>query len=185
MAVEPLSGWAKRLSEMNQSTSPPAGAKELADFYGDMADKVEGVGGKPGIFTFNRAVFIAALDGFPPDPSAPSWALRVSDAWQKACAASIITPATVTNAAWTASVKDVLTVPIGAATIITLSAAKVKLQTDLIASATVFKGNSDQGIIKFASAFREATLLFQFLTIGLVLAPPGAPVPLPIPTAAK
>jgi hypothetical protein len=171
---------------MQPANSQVAGAQNLADFYGDMADKVQGVGGSPGIFTFNRALFVSTLaPGFTPDPSAPSWAAKVAAAWQTACSASIITPGTVVNPAWTASSVDVLTAPIGSATIITLGAAKSTLQAGLIASASSFKGNTDAGQEAFAKAFLDATKAFTFLTIGLVLAPPAPPFPLPIPTSAK
>ena len=73
MALDPLDAWYKRLLQNKPVNSPAAGAKNLADFYGDMADKVQGVGGSPGIFKFNRALFVATLaPGFTPDPSAPS-----------------------------------------------------------------------------------------------------------------
>lgn len=186
MALDPVDAWVKRLLQMQPASSPNAGAQNLADFYGDLADKVEGVGGAPGIFTFNRSLFVATLaPGFSPDPSAPSWASKIASAWETACGASIITPGTVANPAWTASSVDINTVPVGSSTIITLSAAKSKLQSGLIASANAFKGNPTAGQEAFAKAFLDATKEFQFLTIGLVLAPPAPPFPLPIPTPAQ
>lgn len=186
MALDPPKEWENRLRAMAQSQSLSAGAKELADFYGDMGDKVQGLGGSPGIFTFNRAVFQAQLMalGFAPNPSAPGWAAILSTAWLNAVNLSTVSPGTVPNPAWTASGVDVLTVPIGSATIITASAAKAKLQASLIASANAFKSNSDDGIFKFAKAFHDATKEFTFLTIGLTLVGP-APVPTPIPTGAE
>ena len=186
MALDPPKEWEKRLRAMAQSQSIPAGAQELADFYGDMGDKVEAIGGAPGIFTFNRPIFIAQLIalGFAPTEPPAVWANIVSTAWLNAVNLSIITPGTVSNPAWTASGVDVLTVGIGSATIITAAAAKAKLQSGLIASASAFRSNSDDGIFKMAKAFHDATKEFTFLTIGLQLVGP-APVPLPIPSSAK
>lgn len=186
MALDPVDAWVKRLLDNKPVGSPVAGAQNLADFYGDMADKVEGIGGSPGIFKFNRALFVSTLaPSFLPDPSAPSWAAKIANAWQVAVAASSITPGTVTNPVWTASAVDVLTVPTGSATIITLGSAKGLLLSGLIASASSFKGSPEAGQKAFAKAFLDATKAFTFLTIGLVLVPPAPPIPLPIPTSAK
>ena len=170
---------------MAQSQALQAGAKELADFYGDLGDKVEAEGGTAGIFTFNRAVFAAQLIalGYSPTLPAPAWAAILSNAWGNAVKASIITPATVSDPTWTASGVDVATVPIGSATIITASTAQAKLLSSLIASAAAFKSNPDDGIFKFAKAFHDATKEFTFLCIGLVATP--TPVPTPIPKGAK
>lgn len=186
MAIDPPNQWEKRLRAMAQSKSLPAGAKELADFYGDMGDKVQGVGGSAGIFTFNRAIFAAQLIalGFAPTQSPAVWANIVSTAWLNAVNLSIIAPGTVSNPTWTASGVDTNTLPIGSATIITSSAAKAKLQSGLVASASAFKSDSDDGIFKMAKAFHDATKEFTFLTIGLTLVGP-VPVPTPIPTKAQ
>lgn len=186
MALDPLDAWVKRLNQMEPVNSQGAGAQNLADFYGDLADKVEGIGGTPGIFRFNRGLFTANLaPGLIPDPSAPSWSSKIANAWLAAVGASSITPGTVSNPAWTASGVDSQTATTGSATIITLSAAKGILQTGLIASASAFQSNTDAGQVTFAQAFLNATRAFTFLTIGLVLAPPGPPIPLAIPTPAK
>jgi hypothetical protein len=185
MALDPPDKWVKRLLEMKQSSSSATGAKELGDFYSEMADKVQGVGGRPGIFKFNKAVFAAQLSsGFGPEASAPKWANSVATAWLAAVNASTITPATVPNSAWTASSVDVQTAPTAAATIITANAAKAQLQAGLIASSNAFKSGSDEGMEQFAKAFHDATKSFVFLTVGLV-ATPASPVPLPIPTSAE
>jgi hypothetical protein len=186
VALDPVDKWKDKLLGMGPANSPADGAKSLADFYGDMADKIEGVPGAPGIFTFNRAMFASQLMsmGFNPDPSAPSWANTISTAWQAAVGVSVISPGTVNNPTWTASGSDVLTVPVGTATIVTLPLAKAALQAGLVASASSFQGGTDNGILKFAEAFYNATKQFQFLTIGLV-ATPGGPVPVPITTPSK
>lgn len=180
MALPPLEAWVDRLRQLQPVNTQQLGAKNLADFYGDMADQVEGVGGSPGIFTFNRSLFVATLaPQFIPDPSAPSWANRIADAWQVAVASSVISPGTVINPAWTASVVDIQTAPIGSATIITLSAAKSVLKAELIKSAGQFSNDTESGLVAFAKAFREATKAFTFLTIGLAI--PGTPLPIPTP----
>ncbi len=176
MALDPLEAWVKRLSQMKPTDSKEAGAKNLADFYGDLADKVEGQGGSPGIFRFNRELFVATLTpSLAPEESAAVWATNIANAWQTAVAASVITPGTVVNPAWVVSGVDVLTLPLGSASIPTLSTAKETLQAGLIASA------GDQEA--FAQAFLDATRAFTFLTIGLTVGEP--PVPLPIPTPAN
>jgi len=187
MALDPLDKWEKRLLSMGQSKSVVAGSKELANFYGDMGDKVQaGAAGKEGIFTFNKEIFATQLMsmGFGPEPSSSVWAAAVANAWNNAVGLSIIKPGTVSNPIWTASSVDSLTLPIGSATITTASAAKGILMAGLIASSPAFKTDSKKGIKLMAKAFYDATKLFSFLTIGLVITP-GGPVPAPIPTEAK
>lgn len=180
MALDPLDIWVERLLQMQPKDTKLQGAWNLANWYGDLADKVEATGGSVGIFTFNRPLFVSTLaPGFNPDPSAPSWAARLASAWEIACKDSKITPATVPNGAWTQSAVDVLTAPKGAATIITLSQAKNLLENKLIASATAFAGDPDAGHKAFAKAFRDATLAFIFLTIGIAIL--NTPVPIPLP----
>lgn len=192
MSLDPLSDWTARLLAMPQVDTPLLGATNLADFYGDLADKVEADspdGSSVGIFTFDRITFATTLVGlgFGPDAST-AWAGKIATAYSTALATSVITPGTVTSAAWTLSTVDTLTAPTGAATITSIAAAAASLETDLIASNALFQAGTittpseaDSSIEDFANAFRKATLLFEFLCIGIAAGAPPTPVPLTFP----
>jgi hypothetical protein len=185
MPLAPLADWKARLLQMQPANDPFTGAMNLANFYGDMADNVMAMGGHKGIFTFNRALFAATLAPMLSPADSPAvWANNLSTAWQVAVAGSIIAPATVTNAAWLVSTVDVLTVPLGAATIITLSAAKAMLYSGLSSSQSTFSSQIPEGQEAFAKAFRDATLAFKFNCIGIA-GTPISPVPLPLPLGAQ
>jgi hypothetical protein len=180
-----LQAWQDRLMQMSPAKDPISGALNLANFCGDMIDNVQASGGHTGIFKFNRPLFTATLAAsFAPTASPSVWATEISVAWQAAVSASIITPGTVTNPAWLISFVDVNTLPIGASTIITLSIATNTLKNALVTSQSTFTNSVPDGSKAFAKAFRDATLMFKFLCIGIA-GTPVSPVPLPLPLGAQ
>ena len=183
--LDPLSTWKDRLLQMKPTSTPIDGVTNLANFLNEMMNKVQAIGGHQGIFTFNKALFLATLTPtLVPTGSASVWSAAVATAWQTAVAASIITPATVSNPAWLISSVDIMTLPIGASTIVTLSAASMSLKSALASSQSTFSGNVSSGQEAFAKAFRDATLMFQFLCIGIG-GTPISPVPIPLPLGAQ
>lgn len=193
MALEDLDSWKERLLAMPSVSTSIEGAQNLADFYGDKADKVQADspdGSSEGIFTFNRSVFVVQLiaQGFGPSSSA-DWIPKISTAYEMALKASSISASTVTNSAWTATGnKDTQTKSTGIEVITTISAAKGILEAGLISAENPFLSGgiqnpddmSDSNAL-FAKAFRDATLAFVFTCIGKVMGVPPVEVPLTFP----
>lgn len=134
--------------------------------------------GKAGIFTLNEPVMIGILSALVPVPD-DSWITTFATAYQAASMAAIVSPATVSNPAWVGSgSKDILTLPIGAASIPTIAVAKTLLQAALQSAKP-----DDEAPKPIADGIHDATLAFLFLCIGL--GPPPVFPPIPIPTPAK
>ena len=174
MAVDPLSGWKARLLAMPTTGDETQGAQNLADFCGDMMDKLNVIGGTVGVFTFDRPLFVSTVMATMQPDGSISWTSKFANAWAVASGSSTVTPATVTNGAWSGSVKDILTSSSGNATIVNLSAAKSALDSYLQAEGNPFVNKqiqtgaqADAANEAFAKAVRDATLLFQFDCIGL------------------
>lgn len=163
---------------LNPTTNPVQGMTNLVNAIANYMNQVQGGPlGTPGIFTLNNATMIGILSALVP-VNDNSWVAVFASAFASASAAAVITPATVTNPAWSGSGGlDVATLPIGAATILTLPAAVTDLTNQLL---TAKPDDSAPGII--AKAFHDATLDFTFNCIGL--GPPPSEVPTPIPTSA-
>ena len=163
----------------------------LANAVGDLMGKVQaGPLGQPGILTFMSAVMGSSLGSAQP-AAGPDWVPQMVNAWQSAMMSSVITPGTVKFPGWTASQSDILTIPSAAASIPTLAAAAALLQTELMAlAATYMNPQADTATLmsgpqKMAQAFRDATSMFLFQCIGLmILPPPAPPAPLPQPYSA-
>ncbi len=159
---------------------PPAdnkskGCKELAAVIGKYtADVQAGPMGTPGIIVFNESLFASLLESMPPAPANGIGGMLMATHWQTAMLASQIKPGTVTFPGWTASQTDIQTPPAVAAACPTLAVAYTVLQSGLIAAET-----DKEGPKKMAKAFHDALTQLKFLTIGLVLAPPSPPFPLP------
>jgi len=182
--IDPLEDWADRLLQMKPVGSAQAGAQNLADFYGDMADKVSAEGSNR-LFTFNRTVFVSTLlaQGFAPT-GGTDWVQRVGTAYLAGVASATILPGQKNDGRWSASGSDVVTPNSGAAVIITAITAKEKLEEGLLASSVGFtdigkSSQADDFFVKFAQAWRDATLEFKFKLIGLIISgPTTAPLPL-------
>ena len=141
----------------------------IADF---MANVQAGPTGSPGIFALAQSMVIPALAALPPVANS-SWISGFADALEAGINAAIITPGTASNPALTTSGVDVATLPTGAATITTISAAKAVLMSDLM-NATA--GNNPA--VPFAQAISDCTLAFVFNCIGL--GPGSSPIPIPL-----
>jgi len=181
MALPGVASLTTDLENLSPSTDPTAAWTAFADVIGNYVDQVQaGSLGSAGILIFNRAVFVTNLL-----PLAPindnSWVAAMANAWEAAMLVSTITPGTVSDpSVWTASITDTNTLPAAATTITTIPVSKATLSAGL-ASATS-ANNPPQPL---AQAFHDATLEFIFTTIGLALAPPGAPIPVPVPRSAQ
>jgi hypothetical protein len=175
MAVDGLSSWKSRLLAMPNVGDQTSGAWNLANFCGDMMDKLNVQGGTVGVFTFDRPLFVSTLLAVMSPDGGTAWAGKLASAWATASGSNTVTPATVTNGAWAGgSTKDILTSPSGNSTIVNLSAAKSALESSLIAVGTPFVNKdiqtgaqADSSNEAFAKSFRDATLMFQFKCIGL------------------
>jgi len=138
-----------------------------------MANVQGGPTGLPGIFLLNSALVIAAMSAMQPVAD-NSWINSFADAMEAGILAAIITPGTVSEPAiWLLSVVDVATLPLGAATITTIPAAKAKLISDLTSITA-----SNNPPLPFAQAIYDMTLEFVFNCIGLTLL--SVPVPFPV-----
>lgn len=184
MSLEPQSVWTDTLLKLQPTPDAQVGCQQFADWVGDRSDLVQaGSAGSP-LFTFNRPVFVSQLKalGFTPTKT-NNWIPKVTTAWENAVKASTIKRATTPDPIWDISVVDIITIPIASATILTIPAGKAILAAGLTQAAQGFTAIKQDTAIrgridKFSKAFRDATLAFTFLLIGLKLI--GiAPVPFP------
>jgi len=168
---------AHNILNLSPTTSANTGMTNLTAQIADFMNQVQAAGGEPGIFALAQSVVVAALAALPP-VSDNSWINGFANAFEAGVTAAIITPGTVTNAAWIGSSGiDVNTLP-SASTITTIAAAKAQLISDL---ANVTSSNNPP--YPLAQAISDATLKFIFLCIGL--GPPPTFVPIPLPLAAE
>jgi len=145
--------------------------KVVADFMNQMQ---AGSGGTPGIFTYNNAVAIALLLTLQ-EVSDNSWIIPFANAIHAGSSAAILASGTVTNPAWTASLKDVLPpVNMGLAAALPVLISGLQNVT-----------SSNNPAMPMAQAISDYAKAFIFLVTGLVLAPPGPPIPLPLPFPAQ
>jgi hypothetical protein len=145
--------------------------KVIADFMNQMQ---AGSVGMPGIFTYNNAVAIALLQVLP-EVADNSWIIPFANAIHAGSSAASLSPGTVTNPAWTASLVDVLPpVNTGLAAALPVLISGLQKVTSL-----------NNPAMPMAQAISDYAKAFIFLVTGLVLAPPGPPIPLPLPFPAK
>lgn len=134
-----------------------------------------GPSGSPGILTYTKPPAIAMIEVLPPTLS-NSWIVPFSNAIHIGVTTGVLVQGHAVAPAWTASGgSDVLT-PV----ITTLAPALAVLQSGL---ANV--NYSSNPPMPLAQAISDYVKAFTFLCTGLVLAPPGAPVPLPLPFTAQ
>lgn len=124
--------------------------------------------GAPGIFTYNNAAAIAALESLP-NVADNSWITPFANGIHAGTTAAILVPGTITSPAWTVSAVD-----IGPVSIPTLSAALSALEGAL-GSVT----SSNDPAMPLAQAINIYALAFTFLTIG-ISGTIVSPVPLPL-----
>lgn len=187
--LDPESAWIDKFKKMKPADTPIQGIQQLADTIEGLINKVEpnlpGATISPGIFTWNKPIFIAQALALAPTPG-PTWIPTLASAWTAACSASIIKPGTVNDPSlWQVSTVDTLTLPVAAATITTISAAQAVLSGLLqlvpVAMAANQPGKAPENMAK---AFRAATLTFMFTLIGIA-GTPISPVPTPVPVPAQ
>ena len=171
--LDPASTLNTALLALSPTVDKHAGCVAFVNVIGDFMDKVNALGGIPGILTINRPAYVALLETQVP-VSDNSWMAPFANAWMEGVAQGIITPGTVTNPAWTASTVDIATLPSPAVTITTLSSAEVDLQSSL----TNVKADNTAAL-PLATDIRNATLEFIFTCIGIVI--PAVPLPIPLP----
>jgi hypothetical protein len=163
------------LAALKPSDNKSQACKDLASVIGKYTKNLQaGPFGTPGIVVFNESLFASLLETIPLDPSGGISSPMMAMHWQTAMIASQVKPGTVMFPGWTASMSDVQTPPSVAAACPTLSLAFSTLQSGLKKSET-----DKEGPKLMAEAFHKALLELKFLTIGLVLAPPAPPIPLP------
>jgi hypothetical protein len=155
------------------------GIKAFVGVIADFMSKIQGGPlGTPGILTFGSSAMEAILMTMQP-VSDSSWISKFADAFEAGLLTSIITPGTITNPVWLGSGGlDILTLPSGAATIITIPVAKA-----LLVSGLASVGPTSDAPLPLATAIRNAALALVFLAIGL--GPPPTFIPTPIPTSAQ
>jgi hypothetical protein len=169
-----------KLLNLPPSEDPVQGVTNFVNAVADFMNQVQaGSGGTPGIFTYDNATAIALFLAMPPTPS-NSWIPLFVNALASGVETGIITPGTVTNPIWTASIVDAVTLPSPLATIPTLAVAEALLTEEL---ATIVA--SQDAPQPMAQALHDYVDAFVFITIGLVLAPPGPPIPVPLPFNAE
>lgn len=172
MAVLDLDGWTARIQITENVSSTSEGDTNFSNAIGDLTDPLNVIGGAPGVLTFARSIFKVQLDSLVPTAST-SWAALMAAAWGTAITASVITPGTVTDPAWSGSGnKDTVTLTTGAAVITNIAAAQASLQASLLA---IDPSDSNRAMAK---AFRDATLTLLLTCIGLGPPPPLPPIPI-------
>lgn len=151
------------------------GATNFINVVAAFMDQLQaGSGGTPGIFTYTKPPAIALLLALPP-VNDNSWIPNFANAIHAGSTAAILAPGTVTNSAWTASGVDVLPpVNTGIATALPVLISGLSNVT-----------SSNNPPMPLAQAISDYTKAFTFLVTGLVLAPPGPPVPLPLTFSAQ
>lgn len=186
--LDPESDWVDAFSKLKPQSTAVQGIMQLADVIEKLTNKVEpnlpGATVSPGIFTWNKAVFVAQALALVPTPG-PTWIPVLASAWSAACTASIIKPGMVSAPSiWQVSTVDTLTLPLAAATIPTIAAGQGILSGLLQLVPLDMQSKPDMAPGDMGKAFRTATLGFVFTLIG-ISGTPISPVPTPIPAPAQ
>ncbi len=177
--LDPATSLKSDLLALSPTMIPIVGITNFVGVIANYMNTVQGGSmGTPGIFTLNNPAMIAGLSALVP-VNDNSWIVPFTLAFQAACLAAVITPATVTNPVWIGSGSlDVATLPIGAATITTIPVAVVDLTAKLMSAQP-----DSTAPLTMSEGVHDATLDFIFTCIGL--AAPPALTPIPIPTQAQ
>lgn len=164
----------QQLLALPPTLSSLEGATQFVNTIAAFMDQVQaGPTGTAGIFTFDKAPAIAAIQVLPPVKD-NSWIVNFANAIHTGTTAATLVPGTVTSPIWTVSSVDV-SPPV----IITLGAALSTLIADL---APVLSLNNPA--LPMAQAINNYTLAFTFLCTGIA-GTPISPVPTPIPFPAE
>ena len=149
------------------------GITAFVEVIADFMNLVQaGPTGSTGIFTFNNSAMISIMETMKPVKD-NSWIANFANAWEAGVSGGIISPGTVTDPTWIGSGnKDIETLPSASATIINITSAKAHLISNLS------NINISNAPLPFATAIRNATLIFQFNCIGLGSPPSFTPIPI-------
>jgi hypothetical protein len=165
----------QQLLNLPEETDRMQAATNFINVVGDFIDMVQaGPTGSPGIMTYTRPPAIQMIAALP-EAKDQSWITNFAQAIHSGSTAAILVPGTVNFPAWTASSVDVLP-PVN----LGLGAALGVLMSGL---QPVTSDNNPA--MPLATAIYNYALAFKFLCTGLMLVPPGAPVPLPLPFTAE
>lgn len=169
--LPPVSSLTNDIKGLPPTLSSLEGATNFINVVAAFMNQLQaGPLGAPGIFTYTKPPAIALLMALPPVKD-NSWIPNFANAIHAGATAAILVPGTVTNpSVWTASVTDILP-PVNT----TIAAALPVLIGGL--SSVTYQNNPPQPL---AQAISDYTKAFTFLVTGLALAPPGAPVPVPL-----
>lgn len=185
--LDPESTWVDEFKKLKPASTPIAGITALADVIEKLTNKVDpkipGGMAQPGIFKWNKAIFIAQMLTQQPTQG-PDWVAKMAGAWSAACNAGVITPGLVTASIWTVSSKDTLTVPLVPATIPTVAAGQAAIMGILSTMPAVMAADPEGGPEVFGKAFFAGVSAFTFILIGIA-GTPVSPVPTPVPGVAS
>ena len=184
--LDPQNVWVDEFKKIAPASTPIMGIVNLADTIEKLTNKVEpnfpaADNVSPGIFKWNKALFIAQMLSLVPTP-APDWVPKVANAWMAACMGGIVTPGTVTaSSLWAASTKDVQTLPAAAGTIPTIAIGQAAIISSMVTIPALMAVNPAQAQEMFAKSFFLAVSAFTFILIGLAPGTPPIPVPMTVP----
>lgn len=186
--LDPESAWVDEFKKLKPEDVSIKGIMNLADAIEKLTNKVEpnvpGGTASPGVFKWNKAIFIAQASALVPTP-APDWTAKLAGAWSAACTAGIITPGLVSAPSlWTVSSVDINTLPTAAATIPTIAAGQAIMLGMLASVPASMSSAPEKAPETIAKAFRSAVMAFTFTLIG-ISGSPASPVPLPVVAPAK
>lgn len=177
MSLPSVTSLKNDILALSPTTNQVQGVTDFVNVVANFTNQVQaGSGGTPGILIFGNTAMISILLTQVP-VSDNSWISTFVNAWQAGITTSVITPSTVTNAAWTGSGnKDTNTSPSAATTIPTIAAAAAVLTAQL---ANVVPDSTAP--LALAQALSDATLALSFICIGLGPGPSFTPIPITFP----
>ena len=186
--LDPEKDWIDAFAALKPADVSITGIMNLADVIEKLTNKVEpnmpGATVTPGIFKFNKAIFIAQLMSLVPTP-VPDWIPKVAGAWSAACMGGIITPGCVmAPSVWLVSSSDIMTIPTAAATIPTIAAGQAMIVSMMSGVPGLMAVDAKSAKEMFARSFFAAVSVFTFSLIGIA-GTPILPVPLPMVVPAK
>lgn len=170
MSLPSVSSLNNQLLALPPVLTSVAGATQFVNCIADYMNQVQGgPTGSPGIFTYLRPPAIAAIQVMPPVID-NSWIVNFANAIHLGTTGGTLVPGTITAPVWTASIVDIgpVTNPTMAASLAVLIGALAPVTWD------------NNPAMPLAQAIHDYAMAWTFSTIGLALAPPGPPIPIPL-----
>lgn len=166
MSLASVSSLKAQFLALKPTTDRVSACTAMANLVGSFCNNVQASpGGSVGILTFSNSAMADVLMTMR-GTVGNDWITKFASAWEAGISSGIITPGTITNAAWTVSSVDL------SASVSNLSAAKAILVAGL--SSVNASNNPPQPLAK---AISDAMLAITFLATGTSVGP--TPVPLP------